>query len=173
MLSDSELLANLAHYEEIYNSSSFDLRITLLCSKSSILEVCGWVEQAMDLLVTESASRCGLSNSRITWIQDNYIKRNYGFAYKKHFEKMITSVVGYAMLEKAEMNAGGAFITMVGVLNTLTPLRNHYAHTHFELMCPYPKNLTVVPAPSTMKSHAANTFAGLKALEDQLILLNC
>lgn len=173
MLSDSELLANLAHYEKIYNSSTLDLRITLLCSKASILEVCGWVEQAMDLIVTEAAARCSLSNQRIKWIQERYIKNTHGFTYQNHFEKMITSVVGYVVLEKAEKNAGTAFIAMTAALTTLTPLRNHYAHTHFDSNCPFPDGLGSIPAPSAMKNHAQNTFEGLRALEDQLKLLNC
>jgi hypothetical protein len=173
MLSDSELVANLAYYEALYNSSSNDMRTTLLCSKASILEVCGWVEQAMDLLVSESANRCSLSTNRIKWIDEKYIQTTYGFSYKKHFEKMIVSVVGYRLLEIAEKAAGAQFLVMTGTLTSITPLRNHYAHTHFDLLNPYPKNMTSIPAPTTMKNHAQNANLGLKALEDQLISLGC
>jgi hypothetical protein len=173
MLPDSELFANLAYYEALYNSSAHDLRTTLLCSKASILEVCGWVEQAMDLLVLESANRCSLSPNRIKWIDERYIQTTNGFSYQKHFEKMIVSVVGYRVLEVAEKAAGAQFQVMTGTLTNITPLRNHYAHTHFDLINPYPKNMTSIPAPTAMKNHAQNANLGLKALEDQLIILGC
>lgn len=173
MLSDSELVANLAHYEVLYDSTSHDLRTMLLCSKASILEVCGWVEQAMDLLVLETATRCSLSSNRIKWIDEKYIQTTNGFSYQKHFEKMIVSVVGYRVLEVAEKAAGAQFQVMTGTLTNITPLRNHYAHTHFDLTHPFPKNMTGIPAPTTMKNHAQNANLGLKALEDQLIRLGC
>ena len=173
MLSDSELTANLAYYEMMYNASSHDLRTMLLCSKASILEVCGWVEQAMDLLVIEAANRCSLSPGRIKWIDEKYIQSTHGFSYQKHFEKMIVSVVGYRVLEDAETKAGGVFPVMNGSLTYLTTLRNYYAHTHFNLANPFPKNMTSIPAPTAMKQHAQNAICGLTALEQQLIISGC
>lgn len=173
MLSDIELRANLDHYEFVYNAPSSNTRISLLCSKASILEVCGWVEQAMDLLVIEAANRCKLSSDRIKWIDEKYIKNTNGFSYQKHFEKMIVSVVGYRVLEDAERKTGSVFAVMNGSLSSLTPLRNHYAHTHFDLLNPYPKNMTSIPAPTAMRQHAQNAIAGLTALEQQLVFLGC
>ena len=173
MHSDTELAANLAYYEVTYNASLYDLRTMLLCSKASILEVCGWAEEAMDVLVIEAANRCSLSAARVKWIDKQYVQNTNGFSYQKHFEKMIVSVVGYRILETAEMAAGGVFPAMNGSLTFLTQLRNHYAHTHFNLANPFPKDMTSIPAPTAMKQHAENVTAGLKALEQQLIVLGC
>ena len=173
MLSDGELKFNLQYFENIYNSSPRDLRIMLLASKASILEVCGWVEQAMDCLVMDTARRCALSQNRLDWITTSYINNTYGFGYKKHFEKMSTAVVGYRILEQAEANAGGVISMMNGTLTTLSPLRNHYAHTHFEVTNPFPKNMVAIPAPTLMRDHAQKAFDGLVSLETELIALGC
>jgi hypothetical protein len=173
MLSDAALKVNLQYYEGIYNAAPHDLRVMLLASKASILEVCGWVEQAMDHLVFEAANRCSLSRKRIDWLKESYINKTYGFTYQNHFEKMIVAVVGYRILEQAEVNAGGVVPTMNGSLSQLTPLRNHYAHTHFDLANPFPKNMSAIPAPTTMSSHAQKAVDGLTELENQLIALGC
>lgn len=178
MYSNFELTANLAYYEAryydaTYNSSSQDLRTMLLCSKASILEVCGWVEEAMDLLVRDAAQRCELSAARLKWIDKEYVRPTYGFSYQKHFEKMIVSVVGYRILETAERNVCSELPAMNGSLTFLTPLRNYYAHTHLNLTNPFPKDMTSIPAPTAMTQHANNVVAGLSALENQLMVLGC
>ena len=173
MLSDLELMANLDYYEGTYKSPTYDLRTMLLSSKASILEVCGWVEQAMDLFVMDTARRCGLSPARQEWISQKYVRPTSGFSYQGHFEKMIVSVVGYRVLEEAESKAGGVIPIMEGTLSDLTKLRNHYAHTHFNSIDPYPKNMTGIPAPTLLKSHAKTVVVGLKELETQMIHLNC
>jgi hypothetical protein len=144
-----------------------------LCSKASILEVCGWIEQAMDLVVSETATRCALSPARIKLIDDNYIDRTYGLSYQNHFEKMMISVVGYRVLEDAERRAGSAIPTMTGALTYLTKLRNYYAHTHFDMNNKFPKNMTAIPAPTATRAYAQTAIAGLTALELCLISLGC
>lgn len=173
MLDDSELMTSLNYHEQIYSSSTHDLRIMLLCSKASILEVCGWIEQAMDLVVTESAQRCTLSKPRIDHVIKNYIGKTSGFSYQSHFEKMIVAVVGYRVLEQAEQYAGQAIPAMDGALTFLTTLRNFYAHTHFNSSNPFPKNMTGIPGPTATRGHAETAIAGLTALEQGLINLGC
>lgn len=173
MLTDSDLMANLVYHEQIYDASSADLRIMLLCSKASILEVCGWLEQAMDLIVSEAAKRCALSPARIKLIDKDYIGRTNGFSYQGHFEKMMVSVVGYRVLEAAENHAGNVIQAMDGALTYLTPLRNYYAHTHFNIASPFPKNMTGIPGPTATKAYAKTAIIGLTALEQSLISLGC
>lgn len=173
MLAESELMANLDYHEQTYNSSTHDLRIMLLSSKASILEVCGWIEQAMDLIVAEAAQRCALSQPRIKLIDEAYIGRTNGFSYQGHFEKMMVSVIGYRMLEAAEKQAGNAIPAMDGALTFLTKLRNYYAHTHFNMTNPFPKNMTGIPGPTATKGYAKTAIDGLTALELGLINIGC
>ncbi|MFN3436280.1 MAG: hypothetical protein ACK41V_01145 [Acidovorax sp.] len=173
MLSDAELQLSLTYHEGIYTSSPQNLRVMLLSSKAAILEVCGWVEQAMDAIVLETAQRCALSPQRIAQISDKYVKPTSGFSYKNHFEKMIISVVGYKILEQAESNAGAPVYALESTLDYLAKLRNHYAHTHFDVSSPYPKGYSTIPNPSVMKNHATTTNLGLAAIEAQLIASGC
>lgn len=173
MLSDTELMANLVYHEQTYNAANGDLRTMLLSSKASILEVCGWVEQAMDLIVSDAANRCALSAARIKLIDQAYIRKTNGFSYQGHFEKMMVSVIGYRTLEAAETQAGNAIQAMDGALTYLTPLRNYYAHTHFNISNPFPKDMTGIPGPTATRGYAQTAIAGLSALEQALIHLGC
>lgn len=149
-----------------------DTRQKLIFSKIAILDVCGWVEEAMDQLVLDAAIRACLSNKRLTTIKERYIKNTYGFQYSKHFEKMMIAVVGYRILEKIEASKAAEINTLDGTLSQLTPLRNHYAHTHFNLNAPYPPGFSSIPTPSVMKTHAISAIQGLSAIEAELIALN-
>ena len=173
MLSDFELQSNLAYHQQVYVNCNYDPRITQLSSKSSILEVCGWVEQAMDLLVRETANRCNLSQKYILLVDKKYIEKTFGFEYRKHFEKMLIAVVGYRILENAETHAGNDLIKMESVLSDLSKLRNHYAHTHFDVNNPTPQGYSSIPTPTIMINHAGIAAKGLLALENSLIKLHC
>lgn len=173
MLSDAELQISLAYYEGVYAAAPHDMRTMLLSSKAAILEVCGWVEQAMDVIVFEAAQRCALSTPRLNHITTKYIKPTYGFSYRNHFEKMIVSVVGYRVLDRAEANAGAPIFAMESTLDYLAKLRNHYAHTHFDISNPYPTGHSTIPTPTVMKNHAITAVTGLNALESELIANGC
>ncbi len=173
MLSDLELQNNLAYHQQVYANCNYDPRITQLSSKSSILEVCGWVEQAMDLLVRDTANRCKLSPKYISLVDKKYIEKTYGFEYRKHFEKMLIAVVGYRILEQAETRAGNDLIKMESILSDLSKLRNHYAHTHFDINSPNPQGYISIPTPTVMINHAKIAANGLTALEVSLIHLQC
>jgi hypothetical protein len=170
MLSAAQLLVTLQHYDSVYTSPASSNRILLLASKASILEVCGWVEQAMDLLVNECALRCNLSQPRLNKVE-SFIRYTYGFQYEQHFEKMLISVIGFRELEKAESTIQGQVVALKGTLSHLTTLRNHFAHTHMDELNPAPPNLNPIPAPSTMIGHANSALFGLSAIEARLLTL--
>lgn len=167
MLSATQLLATLQHYDSVYTIPGNSNRILLLASKASILEVCGWVEQAMDQLVNECAVRCNLSQPRLNTV-NAFIKKNYGFQYEQHFEKMLISVIGFRQLEKAESTIQAQVVTLKGTLSHLTTLRNHFAHTHMDELNPAPPTLNSIPTPSTMIGHANTAHIGLSAIEARL-----
>lgn len=167
MLSTQELLANLTYHESVYNNSGADLRMALLSSKSSILEVCGWVEQAMDQIVIDCSTRCKLSPTRHESVKKKYIEKTYGFHYENHFEKMLIAVVGYKRLEAIENVV--PVNNLQSILKNLTKLRNHYAHTHFDLGNPFPATLTSIPTPSIMKNDAQSAATSLMQIENALI----
>lgn len=173
MLSTVELLKNINVYQAHYNSAQ-DLRELLLPSKAALLDVCGWLEESMDRVVIDCASRCQLSSSRVQSIQREYIRRTSGFEYERHFEKMLTAVVGFRVLEQAEALIGITTLTpFTSAISSLVPLRNHYAHTHLDMAQPYPQNITSIPSPSTLVPFVTQAEGALRSLENALFSLNC
>jgi hypothetical protein len=172
MLSTVDLRQNINVYQAHYNTAS-DLRGLLLPSKSALLDVCGWIEEAMDSVVIDSANRCSLSGTRVEKIRSHYVKNTSGFKYDNHFEKMLTAVTGFKVLEQAEAQMGATTLTpFTATLSSLIKLRNHYAHTHLNIAQPYPDSVTQIPAPSGLVPYVNQAEAALVALENALISLN-
>lgn len=171
MLSITQLLLTLDYHDRIYNSPDSGNRLALLAAKASILEVCGWVEQAMDLLVNDCATRCGLTEQRILRVEKTYVARTNGFHYTKHFERMLISVIGFKLLEDVENLIPVQITQLQALCGDLTQLRNHYAHTHFDEATPYPSGRISIPDPTTMIANANTAKVGLGALERELINL--
>ena len=169
MFSQVQLLQTLDYHGKVFSELSSTNRIVLLASKASILEVCGWVEQAMDFVVQECANRSGLSEKRLKSVDEKYVKTTYGLHYDKHFEKMLIAVVGFKILEKIEATVPAEVIGLKNLLGDLTVLRNYYAHTHFDEAKPYPDGRLSIPNPSVMRAHAIQANLGLTAIENQLI----
>lgn len=173
MLTKAELIDNINVYQAHYNNGQ-NLRELLLPSKAALLDVCGWLEEAMDKVVIDCAIRCNLSVDRLESINRDYVKRTYGFEYSRHFEKMLTAVIGFKTLEQAEAQIGGATLApFTAALTSLVPLRNHYAHTHLNTAQPYPKNITQIPTPSALLPYVTQAEQALVALETALVNLHC
>jgi|APGre2960657373_1045057.scaffolds.fasta_scaffold15536_3 hypothetical protein len=173
MLSNAELIQNINVYQDQYNTAK-NLRELLLPSKAALLDVCGWLEEAMDQVVIECANRCMLSTQRLQLIQKEYVGKTYGFEYQRHFEKMLAAVVGFRILEQAERQMGlGTLMPFTSALSSLVPLRNHYAHTHLDAAKPYPKNVSSIPAPSALVPYVSQANTALQSIESALRGLNC
>ncbi len=173
MLSTVELLENIKVYQSHYAAAQ-NIRELLLPSKAALLDVCGWLEEAMDSVVVDCARRCNLSRERLQSIQQQYVKRTYGFDYSQHFEKMLAAVIGFKTLEQAEAHMGLTTLTpFTSAVSSLVPLRNHYAHTHLDIAEPYPRNTSSIPSPSALLPFVTQAETALLALEDALFHLRC
>ncbi|MBV7498807.1 hypothetical protein [Achromobacter sp. ACM05] len=173
MLSTAELLQNISVYQAHYDEAQ-NLRELLLPSKAALLDVCGWLEEAMDSIVIDSAHRCNLSSDRLHAIQQQYVKRTYGFEYSRHFEKMLTAVIGFKVLEQAEAHIGATtLMPFMAAVSSLVPLRNHYAHTHLDASQPYPQSTSSIPAPNALVPFVTQAENALLALESALVHFSC
>jgi hypothetical protein len=173
MLSTAELLQNINVYQSHYDAAK-NLRELLLPSKAALLDVCGWLEEAMDRVVIDSAHRCNLSRDRLQSIHQQYVKPTYGFDYSRHFEKMLTAVIGFKVLEQAEAHMGATTLTpFMSAISSLVPLRNHYAHTHLDTAQPYPQHTSSIPAPNALVPFVTQAESALLALETALLHLRC
>ena len=118
-----------------------------LLSKLATLELCGWLEHRLDLLVHKAGAAVGLDED---WIEKNVVKDNYGFTYHDHLRKMLGKLIGEFAVshleETFEGDSPGTLEQLKGSLTTLSKSRGVLAHTHSA--APVVKQQVSVNAPS-------------------------
>ncbi|MEE4634250.1 hypothetical protein V2K98_12035 [Pseudomonas alliivorans] len=134
--------------------------------KLALIELCGWVEQAMDELILASAARSAIAGHGEIKIR---VDKTYSFDYGEAFRPLLLLLVGYKQCEAIESKLNGAplsaFQTMKSLLSTLRPHRNAHAHTHLE------SSMNQIMAPSSTRAHLKNIEKGLIEIEMELISL--
>jgi len=128
---------------------------SLLYSKLAIMELCGWIEESMDDVVRRCAKNLrNPDNSK--FVENEIIKRNFGFKYKYHFKNMLTRVIGLINFERIERKVDSKKRTKLeATLSTLYETRNQQAHTHI-------KGTTLtINAPSITKAQFSDVYDGL------------
>jgi hypothetical protein len=172
MLPNVDLLGNLNQLDVTFNQAieTGNARLQDLCCKASILELCGWVEQCLDQIVIDSATRLALDPTTIERIKAEYVSKTYGFKYRENFQKMILSVIGFKGLERVEASplVAPTIQGFVSSLQDLTKQRNFYAHTHYSLSQKYPDGYTSIDTPSVVRNKAANIHTFLLNYENAL-----
>lgn len=135
--------------------------MTFLYAKLVIIEVGGWVEMSMDDLVKRAGR--GLKDSdNIKHLDNEIIKKNYGFDYDRNFRPMLTKAIGLVRLEKLEGRLDVAKQTkMKAALELLKKARNAVAHTYVK----NPAGGTTIAAPSVSMSYFRDICDGLKDIE--------
>jgi hypothetical protein len=103
--------------------------------KLALLELCGWIEQTQDIVLTRLAGH---------WLEteksdfENQLKRNFGFAYHANFRSLLLRLIGHRGIERVESqisehedaNVARTCAEMISLLNdTLRLPRNTHAHT--------------------------------------------
>ncbi len=177
MLANVDLLHNLAQLDATFNQAiaSGNTRLQDLCCKSCILELCGWVEQCLDQIVFDSASRLALDATTVARIKTEYVKRTYGFHYRDNFEKMILSAIGFKGLKKVEASplVTPTIDAFISLLEDLTKQRRFYAHTHYSLSQKYPDGYNRIDAPRAIISKANTIHTFLSSYEKALKRHRC
>lgn len=160
MISDVEINNNLEQIETWFNSSTIPLQ-QLYYSKLGILELCGWVEEAMDSIILESKGRTVLDPALDEYIK-NSVKRTYGFEYSNHFTKLLICIMGAKNLQNLENIADQEkLIKLKAELGNLKEPRNSNAHTFLK------ENMNI-DAPSVTKSKFKTISEGLKEIEKKI-----
>ncbi len=102
-----------------------------LISKLAVLELCGWLEIRFDALIDSSGKLVGLDAK---WIDEQVVKRNYGFTYADHLRAMLCRLVGEAAVLHVEavfeIESPGKLEQLKGTLTNLWKIRGVLAHTH-------------------------------------------
>ena len=98
-----------------------------LMLKLSLLEVCGWIEETLDLLYYDTIKN-NINRVKIK----KYIDNISSFKYER-FKEALTKCIGtnnFNILESTLINER-SFVLFKSSLNTLQNIRNTSAHTHY------------------------------------------
>lgn len=163
MLLVNDLLNSLNVLDALYLDATTSLDKNFFC-KLAVLELGGWTEQAMDLVISECSMRQLIEQNNKDYCSSQIINRTYGFEYNSHFRGMMMRLVGLIHLERIESVADGATIAgLRSALSTLKTWRDPAAHTYISGTTPQ------MTAPSVVISKVAPIVAGLTEIEHQLL----
>jgi hypothetical protein len=128
----------------------------LFFSKLAIIELCGWIEESMDDIVLRCATRLLDEPSNRKYVQNDVVKRNYGFDYEKNFRQMLIKLLGLVNVEHIEAQIDLAkHQAMNAALSNLVIQRNTEAHTHIKGVG------KMIDAPSVTLSRLSVVYDGL------------
>lgn len=158
MIAKSIIQKNLLQLNKLYIQSSGKKkgRNALYFSKLALIELCGWIEESMDSIIYQCASRHIIDKSSSEFIKD-IIARTYGFRYDADFRDMLIKLIGIINVENLEDKLNqNKFHILKSTLGTLTISRNNHAHT-------YIKGVTIrIDAPSVTINHFSKVYEGLE-----------
>ena len=131
MISHSYIKKNLRHLDRRYHDAR-SITEASYCSKLAILELCGWIEMSMDDIILRGCVRGVKNESNRKAIREK-VKLNYGFEYKKHFQGLLTALIGYKGYEEIEKKIPTAVsVSFKSELGNLKERRNSLAHTYYK-----------------------------------------
>jgi len=157
MIVKSNILRNLRQLDKLYNAERSPKKAQFY-SKLAILELCGWTEEAMDIIIFDCCSKFISDPLNIRYVNDNIIKKTWGFEYNTYFrDRMVMKMVGIIYLEKIESRVNlSKFIKLKAALSKLHLERNAQAHTYLKGTTP------TISAPSLTMSTFMDVYEGLK-----------
>jgi hypothetical protein len=160
MITKSYIYGNLKSLNTLYNQSSSSKK-GLFYSKLALLELCGWIEESMDDIIRRCAKKNLRNQSNLIMIENDIIRKTFGFEYNQHFRKMLVKTLGLIKLEKLEKKFDPLkFQLLETTLETLKSARNNEAHTHI-------KGITRrIDAPSVTISRFLIVYDGLLDIDD-------
>ncbi len=158
MISYSYIEKNLRALDTRYRNSRGN-KDADFASKLAMLELCGWIEEAMDDCILRASVRVLRQERNRRFIEDR-VDRTYGFEYNRHFKPMMINLVGIWGFEKINKSIDPAVNDkFVSALSSLKTIRDSLAHT-------YTKGVTrQISAPSVAIEWQADVKAGLKAYD--------
>jgi hypothetical protein len=131
-ISKTAIQENLKSLDRLFNSSTSGKK-ALFYSKLAILELCGWIEETMDKIIFSCAARNLKDQNNRQFIDDQVIKRTYGFNYNDSFRRMLILAMGLRGVEMVERSMDqGALQVLRSTLGLLKKSRDEEVHTHLQ-----------------------------------------
>ena len=135
-------------------------------AKLAVLEYCGWLEEALDIIVKRSIKN-KLQTIPFQDIINSTIQNNYGFQYKENFRPMLIDAIGIVEMEKLQLKLerNSQISILISELEAIKRDRNSAAHTWI-------KDVTVTyPAPSNIIGRFNRVYPILKKIYREIILI--
>lgn len=159
-VSKASIQKNLIQINDLYKNATSQTKAQFY-SKLAILELCGWIEESMDNIVSSCAKQHLEDSDNVEFVEEEIVRPTYGFKYGKHFRNMLIRTMGIINVERLERRLDKVkFHIMKSALGTLEQTRDRQAHTHI-------KGTTKrLAAPSVTQSQFQKVYDGLKDVED-------
>lgn len=157
MLKKQDILLNLHYLDKNYCKAK-GKNEPLLLAKLAVLELGGWIEEAMEDIVLCCANRCKLKTAHQKIVEDR-IKNNHNIKYE-NFREMLTTVIGLVNFDKIEKSSTKA-TSLEGTLGSIKAFRDKVAHTHTVAT-------TNINAPSTTIQQFNVIYEGLEEFDRAL-----
>jgi hypothetical protein len=133
MIAVSYISHTLNELDKLYNSSSSQKK-AIYFSKLALIELCGWIEEAIDDMILRHSSRHLKDPKNILYCKEIIVMPTYGFQYKKNIRPMLISLIGLIEVEKLEkeLEKTSKISLLKGHLGNIKESRNIAAHTHLK-----------------------------------------
>ena len=162
MIAKSYILENLRSLDFRYRKAH-SAKEALFCSKLSILELCGWIEESMDDVVRRCATRHLQEQDNRDFCEREIIRKNYSFDYHLNFRSMLIRLMGLVAVEKLEKKVDpNIHASMMAALSSLKTIRNAEAHTHLK------GTTRILNAPSVTVGQFHTLYVGLTEFEREI-----
>lgn len=126
MIDARTIQSDITEIERLYNDTQTELRHAVYYSKLALMEICGWLEEAMDIIIKDY-SVAKLVNSKE--VEKNITSQTYGFDYDQHFRKMLMKLIGLRNLASIEKNLEKDILILKSKLGSLWKRRKQAAHS--------------------------------------------
>lgn len=107
-----------------------DIEKPIIISKIAVLELCGWIEESVDLILLDYINHRISDQECIKYVEE-VIRKNNGFKYKENLFHLFTVVLGLSNWENVvDALTYSRTSVLEAVCNNYTKLRNVAAHTY-------------------------------------------
>jgi hypothetical protein len=163
MLTDQDVRNNLHSLDQQFQNAGSSSELQF-CAKLALIELCGWIEEAMDEIVLRCSSRSLQDPDNVSYCEKTIVQKNFGFDYGANFRRMLIQLIGLVGVEKIESAADPNKLALLSTeLGNLKQIRNQVAHTYTRA------NVQVtLSAPSSLLPRLTNVFDGLSELDREI-----
>jgi len=158
MIPKAKIVTNLKELDDQFLKSRRRKDI-LYFSKLAVLELCGWIETSVDVMMLR------LSDKKLRDAKDQVafaaiLENTHGFHYYKHFRRVLIQAAGLVTVEKIEARVDPLHLAhLQSEFGNLTTIRNDLAHTYMQ------GTQYKIDAPSVTISRFNRVYPALKNFE--------